>query len=51
MIAYPAELAAQVFGLWSFNNYIVTFFGLITGVGMGLFFMPILHQCPKATTD
>lgn len=51
MIAYPTELAAQVFGLWSFNNYIVTLSGLITGVGMGLFFMPILHQCPKATTD
>lgn len=51
MIAYPAELAAQVFGLWSFNNYVVTLFGLITGVGMGLFFMPILHQRPKATSD
>lgn len=44
MIAYPAELAAQVFGWWDFNNYVVTLFGLVTGVGMGLFFMPILHQ-------
>lgn len=44
MMAYPAELAAQVFGWWSFNNYVVTLFGLVTGVGMGLFFMPILHQ-------
>lgn len=52
MIAYPAELAAEVFGLWSFNNYVVTLFGLITGVGMGLFFMPILHnQRPKVITD
>lgn len=44
MIAYPVELAAQVLGLWSFNNYVVTLFGLVTGVGMGLFFMPILHN-------
>jgi uncharacterized membrane protein len=52
MMAYPVELAAQVLGLWSFNNYVVTLFGLITGVGMGLFFLPILHnQGVKAITD
>lgn len=44
MMAYPAELAAEVFRLWSFNNYVVTLFGLVTGIGMGLFFMPILHR-------
>jgi len=43
MIAYPLELAAEVLGLWSFNNYVVTLFGLITGLGWGLFTMPILH--------
>lgn len=43
MMAYPLELAAQVFGLWSFNNYIVTPFGLVTGLAWGLFTMPILH--------
>ncbi|MEH1902175.1 MAG: DUF2085 domain-containing protein [Nostoc sp.] len=43
MMAYPLELAAQVFGLWSFNNYLVTPFGLITGLAWGLFTMPILH--------
>lgn len=43
MMAYPLELAAQVFGLWSFNNYVVTPFGLITGLAWGLFTMPILH--------
>lgn len=48
MMAYPAELAAQVFGLWSFNNYVVTLFGLVTGVGAGLFFMPILHNSGDA---
>ena len=44
MIAYPLELAGQVLGLWSFNNYVVTAFGLITGLGWGLFTMPILHR-------
>jgi uncharacterized membrane protein len=44
MMAYPLELAAQVFGLWSFNNYLVTPFGLITGLAWGLFTMPFLHR-------
>jgi uncharacterized membrane protein len=43
MMAYPLELAAQIFGLWNFNNYLVTPFGLITGLAWGLFTMPILH--------
>jgi uncharacterized membrane protein len=44
MMAYPLELAAQVFGLWDFNNYLVTPFGLITGLAWGLFTMPIFHE-------
>ena len=51
MMAYPAELAAQVVGLWNFNNYVVTLFGLITGVGIGLFFWPLLHKQAKIVTD
>jgi hypothetical protein len=47
MMAYPLELAAQVFGLWSFNNYIVIPFGLVTGLVWGLFTMPILHGWTK----
>lgn len=43
MMAYPLELAAQVFGWWNFNNFVVTPYGLITGLGWGLFTMPILH--------
>ncbi|MEH2424823.1 MAG: DUF2085 domain-containing protein [Nostoc sp.] len=43
MMAYPLELAAEIFGLWNFNNYLVTPFGLITGLAWGLFTMPILH--------
>ncbi|MDF5706854.1 MAG: DUF2085 domain-containing protein [Nostoc sp. S4] len=50
MMAYPLELAAQVFGLWSFNNYLVTPFGLITGLTWGLFTMPILHRWQTAKT-
>lgn len=44
IMAYPAEFAGQVAGLWGFNNYVVTLFGLITGLALGLFFMPVLHD-------
>lgn len=43
MMAYPLEMAAQVLGWWSFENYTVTLFGLITGLAWGLFTMPIFH--------
>lgn len=43
ILAYPAEFAGQVSGLWGFDNSVVTLFGLITGVALGLFFMPVLH--------
>lgn len=43
MMAYPFELAAEVLGWWSFHNYTVTVFGLITGLAWGLFTMPLLH--------
>ncbi|MEH2440759.1 DUF2085 domain-containing protein [Nostoc sp.] len=51
MMAYPLELVAQVLGLWSFNNYLVTPFGLITGLAWGLFTMPILHGWRVAKTS
>ena len=44
MMNYPIELAAQTLHLWKFNTYIVTPFGLITGLAWGLFTMPILHS-------
>jgi ABC-type enterobactin transport system permease subunit len=44
MMAYPLELAAEVFGFWDFNNYLATPFGLVTGLAWGLFTMPLLHQ-------
>jgi len=51
MMAYPWELAAEVFGLWSYNNYLVIPFGLITGLAWGLFAMPILHHQTKLTNE
>jgi uncharacterized membrane protein len=51
MMAYPLELAAQIFSWWSFNNYLVTPFGLITGLAWGLFTMPIFHGWRGAKTS
>ncbi|MBW4634910.1 MAG: DUF2085 domain-containing protein [Iphinoe sp. HA4291-MV1] len=48
MMAYPLELAAEVLGWWSFHNYVVTPFGLMTGLAWGLFTMPILHEWGRA---
>lgn len=43
LLAYPAELAGQIFDLWSFNNYIMTCFGMVTGTALGLFIVPMLY--------
>ncbi|NMG05939.1 DUF2085 domain-containing protein [Brasilonema sp. UFV-L1] len=48
MMAYPLELAAEVLGWWSFHNYVVMLFGLMTGLAWGLFTMPILHEWRRA---
>jgi hypothetical protein len=44
IFAYAAELAGQVAGLWPFDNLVVTAAGLITGVGLGLMFHPLLQE-------
>jgi uncharacterized membrane protein len=44
IFAYAAELAGQVAGLWPFDNLVVMAAGLITGVGLGLMFHPLLHR-------
>jgi uncharacterized membrane protein len=49
IFAYAAEFAGQVLGWWGFNNLLVTAAGLITGVGLGLMFHPILQR-QAATT-
>lgn len=43
IMAYPAELAAQSFGMWGFNHGVMTLFGLVTGTALGLLIMPMLH--------
>ncbi|MEO1376344.1 MAG: DUF2085 domain-containing protein [Cyanobacteria bacterium J06635_10] len=47
MMAYPLEMAAEILGWWSFDNFVVAVFGLITGLAWGLFTMPILHGSYK----
>ena len=43
IFSYAAEFAGQVNGLWSFDNLVVTAAGLMTGVGLGLMFHPLLQ--------
>ena len=43
-LVYPFELYAQVWGWWTYNNIVVTLFGLISGLGLGAYIMPLLHR-------
>ena len=43
--AYPIEMIAQILSWWSYNNYIVTGFGYLTGIGIGLFAVPVIYNC------
>jgi uncharacterized membrane protein len=43
IFAYATEFAGQVVGWWGFNNLVVTVAGVITGVGLGLMFHPMLQ--------
>jgi uncharacterized membrane protein len=43
-LAYPAELWAQYWGWWDYNNVVVTLFGLVSGLGLGAYIMPLLHK-------
>jgi uncharacterized membrane protein len=42
-LAYPAELWAQYWGWWGYSNPVVTAFGLISGLGLGAYIMPLLY--------
>lgn len=44
IFAYPIEMLAEIWGWWSYNNAIVTLFGALTGIGIGLFIAPILYK-------
>ena len=41
---YLAEMLFQLFGFWSYNNWIVTPFGYVAGLGIGLFFTPVIYR-------
>ena len=41
---YLAEMLFQAFGFWEYNNWIVTGFGYVAGLGIGLFFVPVLYR-------
>lgn len=43
-LVYPFELYAQGWGWWEYNNIIVTLFGLVSGLGLGAYIMPLLHR-------
>jgi Predicted membrane protein (DUF2085) len=42
-LVYPAELWAQYWGWWGYSNPVVTAFGLVSGLGLGAYIMPLLH--------
>ena len=42
--AYLAEMIFQTLNFWEYNNIIVTIFGYIAGLGIGLFVTPVLYR-------
>jgi uncharacterized membrane protein len=46
-LVYPAELWAQKLGWWEHNNFVVTLFGLVSGLGLGAYIMPLLHKAMR----
>ena len=48
--AYPIEMIIELLGWWEYNNYIVTTFGFLTGLGIGLFLVPVLYRKPNLKT-
>lgn len=43
-MVYPAELALQGFDWWPVDQWRMTLFGWFSGLGLGAYLMPILHQ-------
>jgi uncharacterized membrane protein len=48
-LVYPFELYAQYWGWWEYNNGVVTLFGLVSGLGLGAYIMPLLHQSTRTS--
>ncbi|MEM6425624.1 MAG: DUF2085 domain-containing protein [Cyanobacteria bacterium P01_H01_bin.119] len=43
-MAYPMELALQNFDSWAVDNWVMTAFGWIAGIGLGAYIMPMFHE-------
>ena len=43
-LAYPFELALQGASWWGIHHWLMTLFGLIAGLGLGAYIMPLLYQ-------
>jgi hypothetical protein len=43
-MVYPAELALQGFDWWPVDPVRMTLFGWVSGIGLGAYLMPMLHQ-------
>ena len=48
--AYPVEMIAQILNLWEYNNIVVTIFGYLTGLGIGLFMVPVIYRQKNIST-
>lgn len=42
--AYLIEMLIELARWWEYNNYIVTAFGAVTGLGIGLFMVPVIYR-------
>lgn len=52
MLFYPAEWYVQHLGWWTYSNWIVTPFGFIAGLGLGLLIVPPIYGTePPSTAD
>jgi uncharacterized membrane protein len=45
--AYLLEMLAEQWGWWNYNNITVTLFGYLTGLGLGLFLVPVVYPAPQ----
>lgn len=41
---YPLELSLQGFSGWGMHHWVMTLFGLISGLGLGAYIMPMFHR-------
>lgn len=47
--AYLGEMLIQEFQWWDYNNWIVSAFGSVAGLGIGLFIVPVLYRRPDSS--